>query len=442
MPKYDMLNDLLDGQTEIKVKQVGNKSKKGIMSSLIVLTALTLGAAGLYGYNHMSGETKTNSPELINSLKDTVKSASNTVENAVNVKHAAVQAQEETSFPIYNSSLVNDKNRDILNKVGNFKVKSGLADNQIARSVSQIQFEKGLYYHSLVSEGESFRHQLYADNIGLAFGNGWNVSMQKASYNEGLASAITNDKGMIQKLKTLSGKILNVNKNIGSSDITISPQRSMQVAELMGEQFNVGVLHGISKQMAKNSQAQAQHKATGLSYDQMAEKMFNSLSDNEQAAMRYHCYKVGEAGFSKYVGMIDSLIDYGMSSNRTDAMKMKVAEHIEYTYKINGQVMSDKRAALLVQSMFMGKEQFGYIIAKNVAPQHFSDLPAMKDSGVKVTDDPSKFNFPDAIGDLKTQALKDGKPLKMDLQFTDPQYLAQQKSMQATAPKVTRGWLN
>ena len=59
--------------------------------------------------------------------------------------------------------MVSGKNKEVLNQAGNFELPSGLADNQVARKVSQIQFSGENYYLALTSEAEGYRSTVYND---------------------------------------------------------------------------------------------------------------------------------------------------------------------------------------------------------------------------------------------------------------------------------------
>lgn len=308
--------------------------------------------------------------------------------------------KKETSFPIFEaSSLVNEKNKERLNKVGDFELPSGLADNQVARNVAQLQFSREDYFLALVSEGEGFRSTIYNDNIGYAFGNGWNVSMQSKSYNENLAKAVSQDSEFARKLGVLGGRISDTTISSDYKNVRIAPQRAIQVAALMGEQFEPGVIRGIAKQMPKNSQAQKLHKETGQSYEVLAKDMYDNLAPNEKAAILYHSYKVGEAGFAKYTNMIGSLVSYGLSTNKTDVMRKSVADGFTYKYKMNGEIKEDTRASVLVGSMFSDSSAFGYVVGKNVAPKNFSKLTtSISKNGIASDATPGLVFIPDPVG--------------------------------------------
>ena len=136
MSKFEQL---LEGG-EVTVKTVGKPKNGGVINKMIVglTAAFAIGGAGLYVHNHSAQPEAPNTPtaqEQTTSIKD------QGVLAALKDKITPVAHKAETKFPIYEASpLVNSTNKEVLNQAGNFELPSGLADNQVARKVSQIQF--------------------------------------------------------------------------------------------------------------------------------------------------------------------------------------------------------------------------------------------------------------------------------------------------------------
>lgn len=412
------IDRLLEGG-EFKVKTIGQPKDGGIINKILITATIAfgVGGAGLYVYNHTDRDVAENNAVVShanNNVNNTVTVNNPTVVSAVKEIINAPQTKE-TSFPINeSSSLVTKENKDILNAIGNFSLPEKLADNQIARKVAQIQFSTQNYFTSLVSEGEGFRSHVYDDNIGSAWGNGWNLSMQSKKYNEDLAKAVSIKSEIVQKIVMLSGKVGQNSKSPEFNNALIQPQRSMQVAALMGERFETGVINGIAQHLPKNANAVKIHKQNNESYKQIAQQLYSSLAPNEKAAVLYHSYKVGEAGFSKYNGMIGSLIEYAFSKDKTMEMKKNVADKFTYKYKMNGQVLEDTRASVLVGGMFADTTAFGYLIGKNVAPHNMSSLTsAFNRNKIDGLAKPGEQVIPDSFGDAKAKMEAEGK--RMDI---------------------------
>lgn len=396
------------------------------LKKFLLIGAVALAAVGATVYLGTSSNTQSTptkntqaSTTIVSNSSENL-NAPSSIESITTEEFSVVQEviqKKENSFPIFeNSSLVNENNKSKLNEAGNFDLPANLADNQVARKVAQIKFVDQNYFLSLVSEGEGFRSSIYNDNIGFAFGNGWNISMQNKTYNENLAKMISNDNNYIAKIALLSGNTKDRTLSSDYSTVKIAPQRSMQVAEIMGERFEPGVIRGIAKQLPKNAEAQKIHKQTGNSYEIIAKNLYDNLAPNEKAAVLYHSYKVGEAGFAKYTNMIGSLATYALSDNKTDDMKKKVADGFTYKYKMNGEIKQDTRAEVIVSSMFADKEAFGYLVGKNVAPRNFTSLSSsINKSNIDTSLAPGEVVIPDPVGDERARLEKLGAPINIEL---------------------------
>lgn len=402
---------------QLKVKTVGNPKNGGIIKKMIIASTvmLGLGASAVLFFSD-SDTTNTNNSsftiknnELLSVVKGKLLQAANN-QNQNEVKEAVKQ----TKFLINEASpLVNQYNKDQLNEAGNFDLPSNLADNQIARKVAQLQFEKENYSLSLKSEAEGFGRQVYNDNIGKAFGYGWNLTFQNSQYNKDLATAISTDKNYINKIVSLSGKE-GVTKS--SAGLTIEPQRAMQVSALMSERFYEGAINGIASKLPKNKLAVAEHNATGKSYKEIAVDVYNRLEENEKAVVVYHAYKVGSAGFAKYNNLINSLITYSFEKEKTPEMRRGVADQFTYKYKLNGKVLEDTRASILIGAMFADPSAFGYLIGKNVAPQNMRKLTSSFDKyNIDGKAEPGTQMLPDTLGDEKARIEKEGGKLDIIL---------------------------
>lgn len=440
-----------------EVENAGKPVKKRSLTKFLVLGSVALAVASAAMMLHTNKVNKQDyttgvQQDVQAQHQESVQTKEQTSILANVAKKFNINSTKETHFSINEKSpLVNAQNKDKLNQAGDFELPAGLADNQVARKVAQIKFEKNSFYLSLLSEGEGFISRPGNDNIGKMWGNGWNFTLQNDNYNIQLSNAI-NMQGVGEKLNNIKHGKLSIQEE---KQLSISPQRSMQASQLLGDGFEPGVIRGIAKQMPKNTQAQKIHKETGQTYEQIAQNMYNSLADNEKAAVLYHSYKVGEAGFAKYTNMIGSLITYGLSTDKTDMQRKTVADGFTYKYKINGQIKEDTRASILVSTMFANKEAFGYVIGKNVAPKNFSNLTNILSKN-KITDTaaPGELKLPDPVGDEKAKIEAVGG--KIDIQIIPDNYTTYSKAdmsnisdnikkmrenaNQRTSPRVTSGW--
>lgn len=396
--------------------QPKNSSEKKIKFKAMLAIGIMIGAsAGLYIYNHST------SPGPMVQDSNEVKQV-DTSSITKEIKENTVSKIEKIISPVYDSKLITESNRAKIEQAGQFNLPEGLADNQVARKVAQTKFNEGNYYLSIVSEAEGFRSRLYNDVGGYAGGNGWNLTMQSKTNNENIAKAISKDSNFIQKVTALSGKYFTAPAT--GYVINFTPQRSMQASELLGEQFEQGVINVLSKKLSKNKIGMQIHSKTGQDYRVIATDMLNKLEKNEKSAIIYHTYKVGEGGFSKYNNLIDNLINYAFSQDKSIEAKKKVAEGITYQYKMNGEVKKDIRAEVFVQSMFMDKEAFGFLIGKNVAPQHMkTSIPSINKNNINVSVPSEKVVIPDPVGDRLNEIEKAGGNIDIAVDYTNVEKL-------------------
>lgn len=396
----ESLNNLLSG--EIKVTPVGPKT--GIMGSIIVATCLAIGAGGLYIYNQSDNSISTQDTNVINTIKNKVQ------ETVVNM------TDQKIKNSIYGNYIDNVEVKKSIEKAGNFEVPGGMKNNQVGRYVSQVQFKEQNYLLALVSEGEGFRNTLYNDNIGFAFGNGWNLSMQNSTYNKNIASTISDNNEYIGKLVQLSGKTSDAKIPSNFNSLQISPQRAIQVSAIMSIDFEKSVVSSIEKQLQKSEKAKKIKVSTGKSFATMGQELYQNLESNEKAALVYHAYKVGGAGFNKYTTMLNSLVDYGLSTNKTPEQAKKVAESFTYKYTMNGEIKEDIRASVLVSTMFLDKNAFGYVIGKNVAPKNMKEnLPIFGKYSIDVTQNSADLKIPDPVGEERTKIETAGGQVKIQI---------------------------
>ncbi len=320
----------------------------------------------------------------------------------------AVNSQADVKFPLFETSLLTNPHvKSTLEKMSNFDLSSDLKDNQISRVVAQVSFKNQYWFGALASEAEGFRGKIYNDNVGFAVGNGWNLSMQSSSYNQLLASTISDNQEYQKNAAAMASAKQKVVKD-GDFSFEIAPQRALQVAGLMSLDFyKNGLLPALDKQAKKK----------GLT----GQQVIAGLEPHQRDALIYHTYKVGNAGVAKYTTLLESVVQYSQLSTEKKSdieEKKKVAANFTYKYKLDGKTLQDTRASVLVASMFIDTNVFAQIIqsvpqgVNRLSSQDFAKkLPDFK-AGVEFGEE---IKIPDPVGDAKNDMLKRG--LVPDMKF-------------------------
>lgn len=361
-------------------------------------------------------ENEIQSPGLFESITNKIKSTSENL----------------PSFPILKTTSgkfsMSDELKTSLEDAARFSIPEGFKENQISRYVSQVKFKSAMeksttqdFLAALMSEGEGFRSNLYRDNIGLAYGIGWNVSMQSREFNTFLMSAVNNNPEAIKQITSFSSSPMAYPAGkYGTEETKMPVQRHLQASLLIADTFkNEGVLKGLEKHVRNVPEAKNNYKS-GQSYKDQTVQAFNSLDPNIQAALIYHSYKVGSAGYGKYNTLNQRVAEYAFTpvDKRTAEQRRNIAETISYTYKYNGETLRDTRAEIKVAAMISNPEAFGSMIKSNPAPKTiYDDVPQLRKNNVSVPQGTEEFNIPDPVGELKQSSLESGKPLDLKMQF-------------------------
>lgn len=337
------------------------------------------------------------------------------------------------SFPILKTShgryKMSDELKTSIEEAAKFSVPAGMKDNQISRFVSKAKFksamEKGTpqdFLSALMSEGEGFRGNLYRDNIGLAYGIGWNVSMQNKDFNQFLMGAVNNNPEAIKQITSFSSSPIAYPAGKYGTDETIMPvQRHLQASLLIADTFkNEGVYKGLEKHVRNIPEAKNNSK-NGSSFTEQTKKAFASLDPNIQGALIYHSYKVGSAGYGKYNTLNQKVAEYAFTpiEKRTIQQRREIADSISYTYKYNGEVLRDTRAEVKVAAMIANPEAFGFLIKSNPAPLTIKDdIPQLNKNKISVPTNPNQeMVIPDPLGEAKAKALAENKNLDFKIYF-------------------------
>lgn len=342
---------------------------------------------------------------------------------------AAGKKEEWKLFPT--TKEINPKVKSSIEEaVVGLDIKPNMGDNQIARHVAQKKFSSAKenghsqdYLLSLISEGEGFRNNLYRDNKGLAYGVGWNVSMQSKDFNTYLMKAVTDNKSAIEKIVGYSNTPKEYEPGkYGDTNTAMPYQRFAQASLLIADDFKQnGVLVALEKSMKNNPKGREYIKSHGGDSKEATRQMFESLDPNVQAGLVYHSYKVGKGGYGMYSNLNQSVVEYGVKdpAQRTQADRTKIAGNISYTYMLNGEKLRDTRAEIKVAAMISDPDSYGSTIQSMPAKKNLSDyVPQMKKNNVSVGAD-GTVNIPDPYGD-KIKALNNsGVKIQQDFDFAD-----------------------
>lgn len=273
----------------------------------------------------------------------------------------AVEAFQEEFKPNKELYLITNKNiKNRVDNASNFELDSkGVSSHAVAKKVSIIQFKAKNLYLALLSITEGYSPKIEKDNVGYMFGNGWNVSLQDSEYNKKIAYTIFKNEKVAENISNISGKNNDHRLHKDIKDLSISPQQAMAASELMKDNFKKSFLNGLSHYVLKHDKASKAFKHSDKSLNEFSNDIFNKLKPNEQAALIYHTYRVGEGGLKGYKKMFISLLDYHYApAHKKPLFKALTAKNLNYKYKKNGKYHNDARAEELVGGMFKGADKF------------------------------------------------------------------------------------
>ena len=379
----------LDGLFEGGVKVVTVGSRRGFLSSMFA-AALVAGTGGLYLYNKSGNSVATEDPSVISAVKDTIKKT--VVEQKNKIETPQVQ---ETKFPLYGNFVKDEKLKTQIEQMGNFVLPEGMKPNQIARYVAQKMFKEKTYAGyttALISEREGFVSSLYNDVGWYAIGNGANLGVQSQSHIKNVFGTISTDKQYVDNFVNLSGKRVDGIVPPNYKSMNLSPQRSIQVAMVMSQTYENSIINSFSKQVGNHEKAKA---------------LFESLKDNEKAALVNIAYQKGSLSSNE----AKSIVNYAKDPNRTPEKALAAIDVVTITYMSNGVRVSDTRAEILAKSLFANLPVFEKVISGNIKPKDIASYSSIfkghtksSSSGEVVLDDP--------IGAEKEKALAEGRVWK------------------------------
>lgn len=293
----------------------------------------------------------------------------------------APKAQINTKTPTEAQKPAVDGSTGSVSKVAYVK-----SSKSTSRQVAISEFNKGNYYESVVSEVEGYRSTFYHDNIGVATGNGWNVSFQTRATNSAITKAIGMSPSDQAAIVSISG-----NKNPSPSSIphtSISPEQAVRAAQVMRDMnFNPVAIRALGQ-------------AT-----------WDKLKPNQQAVINYHVYKTGNLGWSHLKADIKAC-----ANTQSQADCKRAAAGFTYSYMLNKVRKYDTRSQLYMGALFMDPKAYGYLLGTTAAPADFQAVTS--NSGMKI--DPTKPADPqveqqDTFTPLKEQLLEQGKSFDLNV---------------------------
>lgn len=253
------------------------------------------------------------------------------------------------------SNLVNRSNIKILKELGNKNLQlKGLNQEEITKKISLEQLQQKRYFLSLATYAEGFIPHIYHDNQGYALGMGWNLTQQNQTFNYELANTVYANKYTIQEIAHLNNQHQELTKN-QEKNVYITPNQALQISYLLKEHIENHIV--IPKLALYLENHEKIHKEYA---EKKAKYIFERLQKNEQDALIYHVYKVGGDGFLKYQHLLKNIVIY--SEHKTFLNKEKVMEQFTYYYIKNHKLYEDKKATLLVASMFDSPSVFEKVI--------------------------------------------------------------------------------
>ena len=302
-------------------------------------------------------------------------------QKAQNQPVEAPKAQTDTNTPTEAQKLVVDGSTGSVSKIAYQK-----SSKSTSRQVAIAEFNKGNYYESVVSEVEGYRSTFYHDNIGVATGNGWNVSFQTRATNSAITKAIGMSPSDQAAIVAISG-----NKNPSPSLIphtSISPEQATKAAQVMRDMnFNPVAVRALGQ-------------AT-----------WDKLKPNQQAVVNYHVYKTGNLNWPHLKADIKAC-----ANSQSQADCKRAAEGFTYSYMLNGVRKYDTRSQLYMGALFQDPKAYGYLLGTTAAPADFQAVTAS--SGFKI--DTTKAADPqveaqDTFTPLKEQLLEQGKSFDLNV---------------------------
>lgn len=256
----------------------------------------------------------------------------------------------------------------------------------VSRQVAIEQLKAGNYFESIVSEVEGFRPNFYRDNIGVATGNGWNVSMQSQKTNQVITSSIGMSPSDGSQIIAISGNKAPSPSQVPRTNIT--PAQATRAAQVMRDM---------------NFEPVAV-RALGADVWQM-------LTPYQKAVVSYHVYKTGNLNWPNLKASIKAC-----AKTQDKALCKKAADGFTYSYMMKGERRYDTRSQLYMGALFQDPQAYAYLLGTQAAPGNFSAITSS--SGMKI--DATKPADPqveaqDTFTPIKEEMIEEGQVFELNV---------------------------
>lgn len=270
--------------------------------------------------------------------------------------------------------------------------------NNIGSNLALQFYNQGLLQYSITTWMEGFRNKFYPDNIGNAILFGINLYYQKPNKMIEVTNGILDP-----QMQANFAKQAGVKELLASShQVDISPDKGVQIMQNLSPQYVMPAVHVFCPKAKTENEC----------------PLYLGLSDNEKAFMFYNDWNAGS--FSKMPKISAALRNY--AQNKNQANKDMVKNLITYTYRLNGQVIENRKEEAIQQAMWTSKETYYAFITnephlvKGVDIASLNQtLPALKDMPALDPNKPLDDQIPDPIGVAREQAVETNTPLNLEL---------------------------
>lgn len=313
-----------------------------------------------------SNTTISQNKTVFSTLKDKITNARKSFEENNNTSIYDIENVSLEKYQIILTELIHKYGgiefKKELEEIGKFHIEDNAPNSKIVKDISLAQLDKKNVLLALITFAEGYSKKAYPDNLGVATGTGYNISMQSKGFNNQMFSSLNMSKAVIISQK-MSGKTNY--SSFSQEDITtvsLSPQRAVQTSTIMAKSYEKELYALLGQFADKNTHYKKIRIHEKLSLEELGKRVLDALETNEQAVIKYQPYKTGIAGFSKYNKLLTNLIEY--SYKKTPELKKAVAQSFTYNYKLGNEVKQDYRATAIITATWFGAENLKEIIEK------------------------------------------------------------------------------
>jgi hypothetical protein len=249
--------------------------------------------------------------------------------------------------------------------------------NNIAGEYSRYALGQGKYFESIVAQVEGYRSTPYFDNEGIALGFGFNASHQDRPTNRKAGIEVLKSESAARTLEGLS--------------------KRFDIAQLPSIQVNPEQAMGMSLLLKPGFENPMRQWIPG----------FDQLKPHQQAILVYHSYKTGPVKAMRYRTLKSKIA--AMLANPTPESTKAAGAEFQYTFKVKGEVKTDTRSTVYMQSLWNDPEAYAALIGGK-ASSFVATLPEFKGSGKSSISD---NDIDDPIGEVKFEMERAGRRIPM-----------------------------